>query len=96
MNDNELYQQRCQAQLAEWHADIAKLRARVAMVQADAQIAMNKEISALERRLENYQAKLAELGAARADAWESVQKGVESAWDAMKSAVGDAASRFKD
>lgn len=96
MNDNELYRQRYQAQLDEWHADIAKLRARVAMAKADAQIAMNKEIAALERRLENYQSKLAELAVAREDAWDSVKSEVESAWDAMTSAVSDAVSKFKD
>jgi len=57
---------------------------------------MNKQVEALERRLEDAQAKLSELAEASEDAWDSVKKGVESAWDSLKSAVSDAASRFKD
>ncbi len=96
MNDKEQYQQRGQAQLDEWHKDIAKLKARVTVATGEAKTAMDKEFSALDRRLENYQAKLAELAAAGEEAWCSVQKEAESAWDAMMTAVTDASSRFKD
>lgn len=96
MNDKEQYQRRGQAQLDEWRKDIAKLQARVAVAKGEAQTAMNREVAALERRLENYQAKLAELAAAGEEAWFSVKEGAESAWQAMVTAVGDASARFKD
>ena len=41
MDDKALYRQKRQAQLDEWKADVAKLRARAAGAKADAQIEMN-------------------------------------------------------
>ncbi|HEY3378118.1 MAG TPA: coiled coil domain-containing protein [Armatimonadota bacterium] len=96
MNDKELYKQKSQAQLDERKADIAKLKAKAAGTKADAQIAMNQEIQALECKLEDAQAKFAELAGASEDAWDSIKNGVESAWESLRSAVSDAASKFKD
>lgn len=96
MTEKERYKQKVQAQLDEWKADIAKLKAKASGAKADAQIAMNKQVEALERKLQDAQAKLSELAEASEDAWDSVKKGGESAWDSLKSAVSDATSRFKD
>jgi hypothetical protein len=40
-------------------------------------------------------AKLSQLSEASDDAWESLKDGVESAWDTLRSAFGDAASKLK-
>lgn len=96
MNEKELYKQKFQAQLDEWKADIAKLKAKASGAKADTQIAMNKQLEALEHRLEDAQAKLSELADASEDAWGSVKNRVESAWSSLKSAISDAASKFKD
>ncbi|MCI0653690.1 MAG: hypothetical protein L0Y39_04350 [Methylococcaceae bacterium] len=96
MNEKEMYQQKLEAQLDEWKADIAKLKAKASGAKADAQIAMNKHIEALERRLEDAQVKLSELVNASDNAWNSVKTGVESAWNSLRFALSDAASKFKD
>jgi uncharacterized protein YfiM (DUF2279 family) len=96
MNEKELYRQKFQAQLDEWKADIAKLKARASGAEADTKIAMNKQVEALEHRLEDARAKLSELAGASEEAWDSVKQGAESAWDSLKSAVNDAVSRFRD
>jgi chromosome segregation ATPase len=96
MNEKELYKQKFQAQLDEWKADIAHLKAKASEAKADTQIAMNKQLEALEHRLEDAQAKLSELAGASEDAWDSVKKNVESSWNSLKSAISDVASRFKD
>jgi hypothetical protein len=96
MNEKELYKQKFQAQLDEWKADIAKLKARASGAEADAQIAMNKQVEALEHKLEDARAKLSELTGASEEAWDSVKLRAESAWVSLKSAVSDAVSRFKD
>ena len=95
MNDKELYQQKKQAQLDEWKAEVAKLKAKASGASADAQLEMNKQIKALESQIEENKAKLSELSKAGADAWESLKEGVESAWNSLKSAVSDAATKFK-
>ena len=95
MNDKELYQQKKQAQLDEWQAEIDKLKARASMASADAQLEMNKQIATLESHIKAGKAKLSELAQTGEEAWGSIKLGVDSAWDALKSAVGDAASKFK-
>ena len=95
MSDKDLYQQKMQAQLDEWKAEIAKLKAKASGTSADAQIEMNKQIKALESQTEQNKAKLSELAKTGEDAWESLKEGIESAWDSLKSAVNDTAAKFK-
>ena len=95
MNDKELYQQKKQAQLDEWKAEVAKLKAKASGASADAQLEMNKQIEALESHIEKNKAKLSEFSMAGADAWESLKEGMESAWNSLKSAMSDAAAKFK-
>lgn len=96
MSERELYQQKRQAQLDEWKAEVDKLRAKASGASADRQLALNEQIKALESKIEQGKAKLAELAEASDDAWESIKKGVESSWDSLKSAFRDAASKFKE
>ena len=46
MSDKKLYQQKMQAQLDEWRAEIEKLKAKASRASADAQMKMNKQIQA--------------------------------------------------
>jgi chromosome segregation ATPase len=96
MTDKELYQKKMQAQLDEWKADVDKLRARASRAGADTQLKMNEQIKALDSRIAEGKAKLSALSRAGEDAWESIRDGVDSAWDSLKSAVSDAAAKFKD
>jgi len=95
MNDKELYQQKMQARLDEWKAQVDKLKAKASGASADAQLDINRQIRVLERNIEEGKAKLSEITAAGEHAWESIKDGVESAWDALKSGVTDAAAKFK-
>lgn len=95
MNDKELYQQKFQAQLNEWRAEIDKLKAKAAEATSDAQLALNRHIEELEALSQNATAKLAELSSAGEEAWDSVKKGAESAWDTLKTSFSDAAAKFK-
>ncbi|MBQ0745264.1 MAG: coiled coil domain-containing protein [Marinobacter sp.] len=95
MSDRELYRQKRQAQLDEWRAEVAKLRARASGASAGTQLEMRKKIKELESKIDEGKAKLSQLAEASDDAWESLKDGVESAWDTLKSAVGDAAGKFK-
>ncbi|MGB5811399.1 MAG: hypothetical protein WBG86_12755 [Polyangiales bacterium] len=95
MNDKELYQQKVQAQLDEWKAELDKLRAKASGASADAQLDINRQIKVLERNIEGGRVKLSEIASASEEAWESVKEGVESAWDSLKSAATDAARKFK-
>jgi uncharacterized coiled-coil DUF342 family protein len=96
MEDRELYQQKIQAQLDEWRAEIDKLRARVSGKSADAQLEWNQRIRQLEEKVEEGKAKLDELGETSDEAWKSVQKGFASAWTSLRSAFSDAVAKFRD
>jgi len=94
MNEKELYQQKAKAQLDEWKAELDKLQAKVSGASADKQLEMNEQIRALEGKIEEGKARLAEIREASEDAWESIKEGVESAQSSLKSAFRDAASKF--
>ncbi len=95
MNTKELYKQKLEAQLDEWKAEVAKLKAKTAGEAADAQLLMHKQFTALEEHIAETQTKISELADASEEAWDSVKTGVESAWDSLKTAVNDAVAKFK-
>ena len=96
MNEKELYRQKYQAQLDEWKAEVAKLKARAAGATADVQIEMNRHAKELDHRMRDASAKLAELAAASEEGWDSVRKNVEKSWDALKAGVSAAAAKFRE
>jgi hypothetical protein len=93
MKVKELYRQKMQAQLDEWKADNARLKAKASGAKADVQLAMNRQAASIERKLEYAQAKLSELAEASEEVWESVKNGVESAWDSLNFAFHASSSR---
>ncbi|MBP8924682.1 MAG: hypothetical protein KBG75_02390 [Pseudomonadales bacterium] len=95
MSDKKLYQQKMHAQLDEWRAEVGKLKAKTSGASADAQLKMSKQIKTLESKIEEGKTKLSQLAEAADDAWESIKGDVESTWDSLKSAVSDAAVKFK-
>lgn len=95
MNTQALYTQKLQAQLEEWKADIDKLKARAKGASADAQIDLQKRADALEARVTEAGAKLEELAAAGADAWEDLKKNVELTWAGLKASMQDAVEKLK-
>lgn len=96
MNEKDLYRQKYQAQLDEWAADVAKLKARAAGAKADAQIEMNKHLKELDRTMHEAGAKLVELAAASEGAWDSVRKNTETTWEALKAGINAAKAKFKE
>lgn len=95
MNERQLYQQKWQAQLDQWQADVNKFKAKASGSSADAQLRLNEQIKVIEGKIGEGKARLAEIAGASEDAWESLKKGGDSAWASLKSAVRDAASSLK-
>jgi hypothetical protein len=94
MKDKELYVQKKDAQLKQWKADLEKIKAKASNAGADAQLQVNKQVKALEVKLDQGKDRLAAMADAGGDAWESLKKGVESEWDDIKSKLDDAASKL--
>lgn len=95
MSKKELYQQKLQAQLDEWSADIDKLKARADKADADVKLEYYEQIERLREKQATAKDKLGKLIAASDDAWEDLKTGTESAWHALGDAVSNASSRFK-
>ncbi|MCF7922108.1 MAG: coiled coil domain-containing protein [Candidatus Marinimicrobia bacterium] len=95
MNKKELYQQKHQAQLDGWKADVDKLKAKASRSSVDAQLELNKQIKTLKDKMQEGKTKLAKIADASEDAWESVKADVDTAWASIKSALSDASAKFK-
>lgn len=95
MNDRELYQQKKKAQLDEWKADLAKLKAKAARSSAESQIEMHKHIRSLGDMLDDKSTMLSDFSKASGEAWDSVKMGVDTAWEALKASFGDAKNKYK-
>jgi hypothetical protein len=95
MSLKEIYQQKIEAQLDAWTADIDKMKAKAEMAEADARLEYHKSIESLRQKQQAAQAKLQEFRDAGDDAWEDLKAGVELAWDSLEEAVKSAKARFR-
>lgn len=95
MSMKEAYEQKLQAQLDEWGAEIDQLKAKADNAKADAQLDYYKQIEELRSMQESTSNKLAELKDAGDDAWQDLKAGIDSARDSLGHALKSAASRFK-
>ncbi len=95
MDEKQLYEQKLQAQLDEWKADIDKLKAKADGARADAQLELKRQIDELELKLQDGRSRLAELSKASGEAWVTLREGMESAWESLSTAMSEAASKFK-
>ncbi len=89
------YEEKLDAQLAQWSAQIDLLKAKANNAKADAKIDYLKTIDALQLKKDQAGVKLRELRAAGDEAWDDIKAGAEKAWDEVKAAFHGAASKFK-
>lgn len=89
------YEERFEAQLKEWSAEIALLNAKAGKARAEAKIDYYKTIETLQGKQDAAKTKLQELRTAGDDAWEDLKAGAENVWTDVKTAFSGAASRFK-
>ena len=89
------YEEKLDAQLKEWSAQIALLKAKADKATAEMKIEYHKTIEALQFKQDEARAKLRELKSAGDEAWEDVKTGAEKAWAEVKTAFHSAASKFK-
>jgi multidrug resistance efflux pump len=89
------YEEKIDAQLEEWSAQIALLKARADKAKAEAKIEYSKTIEALQKKKDGAREKLDELKTAGDEAWEDIKTGAEKAWDDVRTAFHSAVSKFK-
>lgn len=94
MSDKSAYEQKFDAQLKIWQAEIDKLRAKADKASADARLQYDKQVDELVEQQKKGKAKLRELQDANEQAWSDMRQGMERAWDDMGKAWKDAMSRY--
>lgn len=91
----DAYLEKLHAKIDEWNADIDKLKAKKAQVEADARIEYEQQIDALKSKRREIEGKLAELKQSGEEAWGDFKAGLDIALDSMNEAVKSAMSRFR-
>ena len=89
------YEERLDAQLKEWSAEIALFKAKAEKAKAEVRIEYYKTIETLQGKQDAARKKLQELRSAGDDAWEDLKTGAENVWAEVKTAFNSAATRFK-
>ncbi len=95
MTTKEAYKQKIAAELGLAQAKLAEFKAEAKNSAADVRIKYNEHTDELEKMVITTKAKLQELDDAGEDAWEHLKAGVESTWNALSTAMHDAATKFK-
>jgi len=89
------YEEKLDAQLDVWNAQIALLKAKADKVKAEAKIEYYKIIEALQHKQDEAGTKLHELKTSGDEAWEDLKTGVEKAWAEVETSFHEATSKFK-
>ena len=89
------FEEKFDAQLKEWSAEIALLKAKADKAKAEVKIEYYKTLETLQGKQEVARTKLKELRSSGDDAWEDVKAGAENVWTEIKVLIQNAASRFK-
>jgi len=94
MNEKEAYQQKIEARIAEWNAEMDKLRAQAKRLEAEGRIEAESRLQDLTIKKEAAEVKLAELRNAGGDAWQELKSGIDRAVRELDESVKRAASKF--
>jgi hypothetical protein len=89
------FEEKLDAQLKEWNAQIALLKAKAENAKAGVKIEYHRTIETLQLKRDIAKAKLHELKTAGDGAWEDLKTSAEKAWVEVKTAFHDAAAKFK-
>jgi hypothetical protein len=95
LDKRKAYEDKFDAQLKEWSAEIALLNARADKAKAETKIEYYKMIEALQGKQDSARLKLQQLRTAGDDKWEDLKTGAENVWTEVKSAFQGAATKFK-
>ena len=89
------FEEKLDAQMTEWNAQIALLKAKANTAKAEAKVGYYAKIEALQHKRDSARTKLQELKATGDEAWEDLKAGAEKTWVEVKTAFHDATSKFK-
>jgi len=83
----DAYRQKCEAQLKEWDAKIAQMKAQSQKWSADAKLALTPKVDAADRTMGTAKAKFQRFEAVAEDKWEEFKGDLERTWEDVKAKV---------
>ena len=89
------YEKKLDAQLKEWNTQITLLKGKADTLKAEAKVEYHATIETVQHKRDEAKTKLRDLTASSDEAWEDLKQGAERAWSEVKTALHDAASKFK-
>jgi predicted aldo/keto reductase-like oxidoreductase len=89
LKDRKNYENRLDAQLAQWKAEIDVLKAKAARTEVDAKVHVDQSIDAMQRKHDEAAGRLRGLKASSDDAWEDLKTSTEKAWTEFKALFHD-------
>jgi hypothetical protein len=81
------YQEKLEAQLKDWDADIEKFKAKTQKAKADTKDKYQKDLKALQTKRKTAGDKLQEFKNYNGDAWEEMKTGVQKSWQDLEDSV---------
>lgn len=88
-------EEKFEAQMKEWNAQIALYKAKAKNAGADIKLEYSTAIENLEHKRDKAKAKLHELKAAGNESWGDLKTGVEKSWAEVKTAFHEMTAKFK-
>lgn len=89
------YEEKFDAQLKEWSAEIVLFNAKADKAKAEVKIEYYKMIENLQGKHDEARTRLQELRTSGDAAWENLKTDAENFWTEVKTAFQNTASRFK-
>lgn len=83
------------SKIDEWDAEIDKLSAKAAVVEAESREEYFKQIAELKSKRMQIEEKLKKVQDAGEEAWQDLKSGIDLALESMNEAISSALSRFK-
>jgi chromosome segregation ATPase len=93
--EKEVKLETLEERLKEWGIDLEKFRAKADKTKGMAKAGLEKEVAALQAKLNEAKKKLEELKKADYAASAELKKGIENAWAELKKAFDSATAKFK-
>jgi hypothetical protein len=87
MSLQERYVAKMEAQIGDWTAKLAAMRAKLDEAELQGRLEFHKQVDASQRQHEVASRQLDELKQAGEDAWESLRAGVEIVWKELATSM---------
>ena len=95
MDKSSIYLEKIEANLAQYNAKLALMKAKVAETHSDMKLEYLAQVDALEKKRDDFMVKYGHLKETNGKAWLDLKIGTEKAWAEMEGSYEKATSRFK-